>query len=520
MGSTKRACDRGSLEGKKSLAERLCYNGRSKHLAVEIPMTEYLVTIGLEVHAHIKTASKMFDGCAADYAGSAPNSRVSVVSLGLPGALPVVNRKAVELAARTGLALHCTVNERSVFSRKSYPYPDLVKGYQISQYDEPLCSDGWVELRLPTGATRRIGIERLHIEEDTGRLVHGADGASLIDYNRSGIPLMEIVSRPEIATPEEARLYFEKIRQLLLWIGVNSGNLEEGALRCDANVSVRPVGQAAFGAKVEIKNINSFRFVERALAYEIQRQTKLLAVGGEIAQETRGWDELRGETVGQRSKEAAHDYRYFPEPDLPPLVISAGWRADTLKALPELPAAKRSRFVADYGIPHYDAEVLTLTREVADFFEAVARGCGNGKAASNWIMTEVMREMKGRASADGEVSYASWPITPEALAELIRLIDTGAINGKTAKEVFARMWTSGESPKSIVERDGLSQVSDTGALEAAIREVIAASPEQVATYKKGRTNTLGWFVGQVMKKTGGRANPKIVNDLMKAGLES
>ncbi len=484
---------------------------------------KYELVIGLEVHCQMKTRTKLFCSCPNNF-GDAPNTNVCPVCLGLPGALPVISREAVTLAVRAALATGCTVHETSVFSRKNYFYPDLPKGYQISQYDRPYATDGKVEALEGDGASKTVRLERIHMEEDAGKLLHEgypwSKDQSGVDLNRSGSPLIEIVSRPDMRSAVEAHAYLTALKAILVYAGVSDCNMEEGSLRCDANVSVRLRGAPEFGTRAEIKNLNSFRNVSRAIEYEYERQVGLVEAGHKVVQETRLYRADKDETASMRSKEDAHDYRYFPEPDLPPLVISAGWRADTLKALPELPAAKRSRFVADYGIPHYDAEVLTLTREVADFFEAVARGCGNGKAASNWIMTEVMREMKGRASADGEVSYASWPITPEALAELIRLIDTGAINGKTAKEVFARMWTSGESPKSIVERDGLSQVSDTGALEAAIREVIAASPEQVATYKKGRTNTLGWFVGQVMKKTGGRANPKIVNDLMKAGLES
>jgi len=484
---------------------------------------KYELVIGLEVHCQMKTRTKLFCSCPNNF-GDAPNTNVCPVCLGLPGALPVISREAVTLAVRAALATGCTVHETSVFSRKNYFYPDLPKGYQISQYDRPYATDGKVEALEGDGASKTVRLERIHMEEDAGKLLHEgypwSKDQSGVDLNRSGSPLIEIVSRPDMRSAVEAHAYLTALKAILVYAGVSDCNMEEGSLRCDANVSVRLRGAPEFGTRAEIKNLNSFRNVSRAIEYEYERQVGLVEAGHKVVQETRLYRADKDETASMRSKEDAHDYRYFPEPDLPPLVISAGWRADTLKALPELPAAKRSRFVADYGIPHYDAEVLTLTREVADFFEAVARGCGNGKAASNWIMTEVMREMKGRAGADGEVSYASWPITPEALAELIRLIDTGAINGKTAKEVFARMWTSGESPKSIVERDGLSQVSDTGALEAAIREVIAASPEQVATYKKGRTNTLGWFVGQVMKKTGGRANPKIVNDLMKAGLES
>jgi len=362
------------------------------------------------------------------------------------------------------------------------------------------------------------------MEEDACKLLREgfpwSKDMSGVDLNRSGAPLIEIVSKPDIRTAQEAHAYLTALKAILVYADVSDCNMEKGSLRCDANVSVRLRGTEPFGTRAEIKNLNSFRNVARAIEYEYERQVALVEAGQKVVQETRLYRADKDETASMRSKEDAHDYRYFPEPDLPPLVIDAGWRADTLKALPELPAGKRARFVAEYGVPHYDATVLTLTREVADFFEEVAKGSGNGKAASNWIMTEVMREMKGRESADGEVSYSSWPITPASLAELIRLIDSGAVNGKTTKDVFARMWTTGESPKAIVEREGLSQVSDTGAIDAAIREVIAVAAEQVPTYKKGRTNTIGWFVGQVMKKTGGRANPKIVNDLVKAALDA
>jgi aspartyl-tRNA(Asn)/glutamyl-tRNA(Gln) amidotransferase subunit B len=476
----------------------------------------YRATIGLEVHAHIKTASKMFDGCAADYAGSPPNSRVSVVSLGLPGALPVVNRRAVELAARSGLALNCTVNERSVFSRKSYPYPDLVKGYQISQYDEPLCSDGWVDIQLPGGRVKRVGIERLHIEEDTGRLVHAGDGNSLIDYNRSGIPLMEIVSRPELETPEEARLYFEKIRQILVWIGVSSGNLEDGALRCDANVSVRPEGQAAFGAKVEIKNINSFRFVERALAFEIQRQTRLLESGAVVVQETRGWDELRGETLGQRSKEAAHDYRYFPEPDIPPLVFDQAWIAERRAELPELPDLRRARFAAAYGLSGQDAELLTGEREVADYFEgAVVAAGGAAKEVANWVLNEGFRLLKDR----GEPGSALATRMPVAhVAGLIELLATGAINRSVAKQLFEASFDSGADPVRLVEERGLTQISDDAALRTVAKAVIAANPKVVAEYRGGKATAIQFLVGQMMRATKGQANPQVARALLEGEL--
>ena len=484
---------------------------------------KYEMVIGLEVHCQMKTRTKLFCSCPNNF-GDAPNTNVCPVCLGLPGALPVISREAVTLAVRAALATGCTVHETSIFSRKNYFYPDLPKGYQISQYDRPYATDGKVEALEADGTSKTVRLERIHMEEDAGKLLHEgypwSKDMSGVDLNRSGTPLIEIVSKPDIRSAQEAHAYLTALKAILVYADVSDCNMEKGSLRCDANVSVRVRGTEPFGTRAEIKNLNSFRNVSRAIEYEYERQVALVEAGHKVVQETRLYRADKDETASMRSKEDAHDYRYFPEPDLPPLVIDPEWRADTAKALPELPSAKRSRFVSDYGIPHYDAAVLTLTREVADFFEEVAKGSGNGKAASNWVMTEVMREMKGRETADGEVSYSSWPITPASLAELIRLIDAGTINGKTAKDVFARMWTSGESPKAIVEREGLSQVSDQGAIEAAIREVIAGSAEQVATYKKGRTNTIGWFVGQVMKKTGGRANPKIVNDLVKAALDA
>jgi aspartyl-tRNA(Asn)/glutamyl-tRNA(Gln) amidotransferase subunit B len=482
-------------------------------------MPEYIATIGLEIHAQVRTASKMFDGCSADYAGSPPNSRVSVVSLGLPGALPVVNARAIEYAALSGLALNCTVNQRSIFSRKSYPYPDLPKGFQITQYDEPLCSDGWVEIRLASGAVKRIGIERLHIEEDTGRLVHADDGSSLIDYNRSGVPLMEIVTRPDIATPEEARLTFEKIRQILVWIGVNSGNLEEGALRCDANVSVRPAEQAAYGAKVEIKNINSFRFVERALAFEIQRQIAVLKGGGAVIQETRGWDEARGETVGQRSKEYAHDYRYFPEPDIPPLVLSAEWIAARRAELPELPDARRARFESGYGLSFQDADLLTLERPIADYFEAAVAAAqavgGTPKDVANWVLNEGFRLLKERNEPAPRL-VERMPVAH--LAALIDLVAKGGINRNVAKQVFEASFDNGADPVRLVAERGLTQISDSAALGAVAREVIAANPKVVAEYRGGKTSALQYLVGQMMRATRGQANPQLARELLEAEL--
>ncbi|HMQ31198.1 MAG TPA: Asp-tRNA(Asn)/Glu-tRNA(Gln) amidotransferase subunit GatB [Chloroflexaceae bacterium] len=481
-------------------------------------MPDYIATIGLEIHAHILTESKMFDGCPADYAGGEPNTFVSVVSLGLPGSLPVVNRRAVERAALTGLALNCTVNHRSVFSRKSYIYPDLVKGYQISQYDEPLCSDGWVEIRTAAGEIRRVGIERLHIEEDTGRLVHAGDGSSLIDYNRAGMPLMEIVSRPDITTPEEARLYFEKMRQILVWIGVNSGNLEEGALRCDANVSVRPAGQAHFGAKVEIKNINSFRFVERAIAFEIRRQTRALEAGETIAQETRGWDELRGETVGQRSKEFAHDYRYFPEPDIPPLLFDEPWVEARRAELPELPDARRARFEAQYGLGLQDADLLTLERPVADYYEqAVAAAGGAAKDVANWVLNEGFRLLKERGE---EAARLAERLPVAHLAAVIELVAKGTVTRTVAKQVFEESFDTGAEPSAIVRAKGLAQISDGDAMLAVVRQVLAdeKAAKAIAEYRGGKSSAVQFLVGMVMKATRGQANPQLARELLESEL--
>jgi aspartyl-tRNA(Asn)/glutamyl-tRNA(Gln) amidotransferase subunit B len=477
-------------------------------------LSRFEPVIGLEVHVQLLTATKIFCSCRNRF-GDEPNTNVCPVCLGLPGALPVLGREAVALALRAALATHCTVHETSVFARKNYFYPDLPKGYQISQYDQPLATDGYVEIPA-AGAFRRVRLQRIHMEEDAGKLLHEGfpwSGAkSGVDFNRSGVPLIEIVSHPDMRSAEEAYDYLTALKAVLMYARVSDCNMEEGSLRCDANVSVRPRGSAEMGTRAEIKNLNSFRNVARAIQHEVARQAAVVEAGGRVVQETRLWNADRAETVAMRSKEEAHDYRYFPEPDLPPLVVSPAWTEEVRAALPELPAEKRSRFVAAYGLPDYDAGVLTLSREVADYYETVARESGNAKAASNWVMTEVLRKVKE------EGLRADSPVPPAHLAHMIRLIDTGTISGKTAKDVFEKMWQTGDPPEVIVKREGLVQVSDEAAIRAAIAEVMATGADQVAAYRKGKTGTLGWFVGQVMKKMGGKANPQVVNTLLKEAL--
>jgi aspartyl-tRNA(Asn)/glutamyl-tRNA(Gln) amidotransferase subunit B len=476
----------------------------------------YEPVIGLEVHVQLLTATKIFCGCRNRF-GDAPNTNVCPVCLGLPGALPVLSRQAVTLAIRAALATGCTVQPTSVFSRKNYFYPDLPKGYQISQYDQPLATDGGLEIP-DGGGFRTVRLQRIHMEEDAGKLLHEgfpwSGEKSGVDFNRSGVPLIEIVSHPDMRSPEEAYDYLTALKAVLLYAQVSDCNMESGSLRCDANVSIRPRGGEAFGTRAEIKNLNSFRNVARAIEHEVIRQAALLDAGARIVQETRLWNADRGETVSMRSKEEAHDYRYFPEPDLPPLVVSADWLEDVRRSMPELPAQKRRRFASEYRIPDYDAGVLTLAPEVADYYEAVARESGNAKAASNWVMTAVLRKLK-----EDERPLAASPVGPGALAGLLGMIDSGAISGNTAKDVFERMWASGESALAIVEREGLGQVSDEAEIRRAVDAVVAESPKQVETYRGGKTGTLGWFVGQVMKKTGGKANPQLVNALVKKALD-
>jgi aspartyl-tRNA(Asn)/glutamyl-tRNA(Gln) amidotransferase subunit B len=475
-------------------------------------VTQYDTVIGLEVHAQLSTATKMFCGCPTAF-GASPNTQTCPVCQGMPGVLPAINRRAVEFGIRTALALGCTVNRHNRFARKHYYYPDMPKNYQISQYEEPLAEHGVLEIEVD-GGTRRVGIQRLHLEEDVGKLLHEGDLAtarsSQVDFNRAGVPLMEIVSRPDLSAPDEAPAYLRSLRAILLYLGVCDGNMEEGSLRCDANVSVRPRGADALGVKVEIKNLNSFRHVRDALEHEARRQARVLDEGGRVTQETRLWDPERGVTVSMRSKEYAHDYRYFPEPDLPPLDVDPGW-VDTLRAgLPELPDARRHRFVREHGLTAREAALLTQSRGLADYFEEAVRAHGTPKPVANWMLNELLRELP----ADDDRAIAQCPIPPRHLAGLLRLIDAGTISGKMAKDVFETMLRSGEPAERIVEREGLSQVADAGALAAVVDQVLAAHPKVVEDYTQGKKAAAGFLVGQVMKATQGRANPALVNQLL------
>jgi len=488
----------------------------------------YEVVIGLEVHAQLLTRSKMFCGCPTEF-GAAPNSQTCPVCLGLPGVLPVINRRAVEFGMRTALALNLRVNGACRFARKHYYYPDMPKNYQISQYEEPLAEDGWLEVE-GEGGVRRIGIQRLHLEEDVGKLLHegtlSSAQASLVDYNRSGVPLMETVSRPDLRSPAEAAAYLRAFRAVLVYLGVCDGNMEEGSLRCDANISLRRRGAEELGTKVEIKNVNSFRNVQRALEFEAERQARALDTGERIVQETRLFDADRGVTRAMRSKEYAHDYRYFPEPDLVPLRVERAWVDQVRAALLELPRARRQRFATQYELPAYDAEVLTQSRALAEYFEAAVQAfapAGDGgqagaparaKTVSNWVMSELLRQLP----ADDERAIAACPISPARLAGLLRLIEDGTISGKIAKGVFETMFRSGEDAATIVGREGLTQVADSDALGRVIDEVIAANPRPIEDYRKGKTAAAKALVGLVMKATGGKANPALVNQLLQEKL--
>lgn len=467
--------------------------------------------IGLEIHAQFQTASKMFSNDSASF-GGADNEHISPVSLGMPGALPVINKKAIEYAIKVGLALNCNVKAQSVFARKNYFYPDLPKGYQISQYDQPICEKGFVEIFL-NNEKRKIEITRAHLEEDAGKSTHHGD-YSLINLNRAGVPLLEIVSEPVIRTPAEAAEYARTIRNILRYLDVCDGNLEEGSMRCDCNISVRKKGEAKFGTKVEIKNVNSFRFVEKALEYEIQRQIDSIESGEKIIQETRLYDATKNKTYSMRSKEEAHDYRYFPDPDLLPVRFEESWVTQIKSALPELPLARATRFQVEYGLPEYDSLVLVQEKAIADYFESVAKTSQNAKAASNWIMTELMRELK---ESSKEIDNS--PIAPKQLAQLIQLIDKNTISGKMAKTVFSEMWKTGSNADEIVKSLGMSQITDLSAIEKIIDDVISKSPGQLAEYRGGKEKLFGFFVGQVMKASQGQANPEAVNELLKKKLK-
>lgn len=463
--------------------------------------------IGLEIHAQLLTASKIFCACSTRF-GAEPNTQVCPVCLGLPGALPVLNAHAVDQAIRAALALGCTVQPVSVFARKNYFYPDLPKGYQISQFDRPLATGG--SLAWDDGGREvRVRLTRIHLEEDAGKSLHDgfpdAGRVSRVDFNRSGVPLIEIVTEPDLRSAADAAAFFSRLRAILVALEVNDGNMEEGSLRCDANVSVRRVGDPGFGVKTEIKNVNSFRYVQRAIEFEIERQIGILNAGGTVLAETRLWDTPSGQTHGMRGKEEAHDYRYFPEPDLPPLRI-ASERVEALRAtLPELPEARRRRFVEQYGLPDYDAGVLTQSAALAEYFEKTAAAAGNAKAASNWIMGELLRVLKDRG-----IDVQAAPVGPEALAALIRLVDAGTISGSIGKQVLERMFETGDAPGAIVEREGLARIDDEAAIDAAVREVLARHADTVAQYRAGKTKVLGFLVGEAMKAMRGRANPPAV----------
>jgi aspartyl-tRNA(Asn)/glutamyl-tRNA(Gln) amidotransferase subunit B len=469
-------------------------------------MTDYETVIGLEVHAQLLTTSKLFCGCSTNF-GAAPNTNVCPVCLGLPGSLPVLNERAVQMAVRAAAALGCTLHDKSIFARKNYFYPDLPKGYQISQYEEPFSTKGALEVELE-GATRKVGITRVHMEEDAGKNVHGVGGDSLVDLNRAGVPLIEIVGEPELRSSSEAAAYLRTLRDLLVFIGVNDGNLEEGSFRCDANVSIRPKGTAKLGTRCELKNLNSFRFVQRAIDAEVARQTAVLDAGGSITQETRSFDPDTGQTATLRSKEDAHDYRYFPEPDLPPLTLDQAFVERERALVGELPQATRRRYVEQLGLAPAVAQTLTGHPATVRFFEAVCRIFPEPKKASNFVVNEVLRG----AAIHG--IRATFSVTPEQVGELLGLVESGAISGKQAKEVFAALENTDKRPQQIIEERGMKVVSDTGELEAVCQRVLAAHPTQAESVRAGKKGVLGFLVGQVMKETKGSANPKLVNEIL------
>jgi aspartyl-tRNA(Asn)/glutamyl-tRNA(Gln) amidotransferase subunit B len=486
---------------------------------VSIPAaSKYEPVIGLEVHVQLLTATKIFCSCSTHF-GDPPNTNVCPVCLGLPGALPVLNRKAVEFAVLAAMALNCRINETSIFARKNYFYPDLPKGYQVSQYDKPLSEHGFIEIRT-VGGTKKIGITRVHLEEDAGKSLHegfaNSSETTGVDLNRSGMPLIEIVSEPDIASPDEAYEYLTRLKEIILYTAVSDCNMEEGSLRCDGNISVRPRGQKEFGTKTEVKNVNSFRFIREALEYEIERQVGVIESGGKITQETRLYNSAEGKTYGMRSKEQAHDYRYFPEPDLLPLVVDAKWQKEIRDTLPELPEARRKRMVADYGITEQDAQVLTLTKALADQFEAAAKAAKSPKRVANLVQSELM----GRLKAKG-LEIEQSPISMQGVAASADLVESGAISGKMLKDLYDLAFERGKDFSAVYEEEGRPEQSrDTSALEKIIDEIIAANPKQVEQYKAGKKTVVGFFVGQVMKASKGQANPQMVNELLSKKLDA
>jgi aspartyl-tRNA(Asn)/glutamyl-tRNA(Gln) amidotransferase subunit B len=479
---------------------------------------KYEPVIGLEVHAQMLTKSKAFCGCSTEF-GNDPNSNICPVCLGMPGVLPVLNEDHVSFIIKMGLATNCSIAPRSIFARKNYFYPDLPKGYQISQYEEPICANGWIEIELKDGSVKRIGITRIHMEEDAGKSIHDQDADTLVDVNRCGVPLIEIVSEPDIRSPHEAYQYLYRIRQLVTYLGICDGNMEEGSLRCDANVSIRKKGESKFGTKTEVKNMNSFRFVEKALEYEIERQIDMLENGEKVIQQTLLWDSGKGICLPMRSKEEAHDYRYFPDPDLAPVLVGNEWVERIKSELPEFPVARRDRYMEKFRLPRYDADILTAERGLADYFEAIVgnlktKNEESYKMASNWTMGDVLRVVNDR-----HISISDFPVPPERMSEMIGLIIDGTISGKIAKDVFEEMLKSHESPKVIIEKKGLMQVSDEAAIEKVIDAILGKNASQVAEYKSGKNQVFGFFVGQTMKEMKGKANPKVVNELLRKKLE-
>lgn len=476
---------------------------------------KYEAVIGLEVHLQLLTKSKIFCPCSTRF-GDPPNSNTCMVCLGLPGALPVLNREAVTMAMKAAMALNCVINPESRFARKNYFYPDLPKGYQISQYDEPLAEHGHLDIEVG-GERKSIGITRVHLEDDAGKSLHegfpDSDTRTYIDLNRSGVPLIEIVGEPELRTPEEAHEYLTRLKTLMLYLEVSNCNMEEGSLRCDANVSVRPAGATQFGTKAEVKNLNSFKFLQKALAYEIERQIDVVSSGGSVSQETRLWDSREQRTYGMRSKEFAHDYRYFPEPDLLPLIISDTWKEEIRQSLPELPEARKARFTREYALPEYDAAQLISSKSLAGYYEEVVKTSDEPKVAANWVLNELLFLLKA-----GQKEIPESPVSAQNLAGLLTLINKGTISGKMAKEILGEMFSTGRRAEEVMAEKGLAQINEPEKIAVVTRQIMASNPKQVEQYRSGKTATFGWFVGQVMKATGGQANPKLVQEVLKKEL--